>query len=152
MAAHPKDDHMAIGAEIFTALKAAFPDNSGVFVLHWAEPQASKQMAQFTPGLLVSYAGDTAAEGAGRQLGGGSKIMFEQRWAVSVIVKDAASQIAGQAGLDEAGPIIAKMIKTLAGLSLVNQGSRLTWKGAVEPFIHNSMRITSYNFAAQLVL
>lgn len=152
MAVHPKQDHLAVGQEIFEALQAAFPKDSGVFILHWADPRTDKLPAQFTPAVIVAYGYDAPLDGRDQQLGRGAKLMCDQEWRVAVVVKDAASQSAGTASLDEAGPIIAKVIKTLAGRPVANETSTLQWRGSSAPFFANSLRALPYIFTARLVL
>lgn len=135
MAVHPKQDHLAVGQEIFEALQAAFPKDSGVFILHWADPRTDKLPAQFTPAVIVAYGYDAPLDGRDQQLGRGVKLMCDQEWRVAVVVKDAASQSAGTASLDEAGPIIAKVIKTLAGRPGGQRNLNFAMAGFVGPVL-----------------
>ncbi len=94
-------------------LAEAVPELSAV--LSAADLAAAQRTQWPAPCVYIVYLGDTRG---GSEAGAGAVQMFAQRWAVVLVVSNVAQPLAGEPARSIAGPLLAKIIRALAGYSL----------------------------------
>lgn len=105
------DNHLALEALLIERIKSAVPEFRDVFGM--ADLAAMQESSQVTPAAHVIYQGDAIP--SSNSAGQGTAQVVLQTWLVVVAVRSARDTRGGAGSREEAGPLIAAVIKALSG-------------------------------------
>lgn len=107
------DNYLAAESLIISRIKQMMPE-LGSNVFSASDLDGVSEAKQIHPAVHVLYYGDRVAEGTGRSSTGEVQCV-DQDWYVVLVVKNARTQITGEAVRVDAGQLIVKLLKALQG-------------------------------------
>ena len=107
------DNYLSAEQPIVDRIKELIPE-LGNSVFSAADLDGVSEAKQVHPAVHVLYYGDRVAEGMGRSSNGEVQCV-DQDWYVVLVIKNARTQITGEAARTDAGPLVIKLLKSLQG-------------------------------------
>lgn len=142
------EDYLFLGPLIVERLKDQVPDMP-IGLVERAEQVLEADRRAYV--LMVLWAGDRVAEGAGGRAGGGTNQQIVQRWLVSYAVNNVAR--AADSRLQGAGVVLSRVHKALAGWTPSMAGRPLVRANApLQPVFTESKAVYPLGFEITLNL
>lgn len=107
------ENYLSAEELIVNRLKSELPELNGK-VFSAADMEGVAESTQVTPAAHVLYFGDRVVDGNGRSSTGEVQCV-DQVWYVVLAVRNARTQLTGQAARADAGLLIKKLLKALQG-------------------------------------
>lgn len=107
------DNYLCTESAIIDRVKGQVPSLKGVFSA--SDLDGVTEAQQITPAAHVLYLGDKVIETSNGRSALGDRQEVDQVWAVVLAVRNARTQITGEAARADAGPLIVAILKALQG-------------------------------------